>query len=80
MQASGESVSQENSLVFKDIHWIMATGGLYNGAQVLEYFYRSPFYDKFSNNEELRMQGGNISVISFSAGDFLHHKLSSTRP
>ena len=45
------------ALVFKDIHWLNVTGGLSSARRVLEYFYSSPFYDKTSDNEALRLQG-----------------------
>ena len=45
------------ALVFKDINCLNAIGGLHSPDQVLEYFYYSPFYDKTSDNEALRMQG-----------------------
>ena len=45
------------ALVFKDINWLNVTGGLRSPSQVLEYFYLSPFYDKTSDNEALRLQG-----------------------
>ena len=45
------------TVVFKDINWLNALGGLDNARKVLEYFYHSPFYDKASDNEALRQQG-----------------------
>lgn len=63
---SVSATAQYNNVVFKDINWLNATGGLYNGSQVLEYFYRSPFFDKSSDNEALRMQGVGVDSAHLS--------------
>ena len=51
------SLPNQNNLSFIDVNWLQSTGGLYNSSRVLEYFYRTPFYDRSSDNEILLSQG-----------------------
>lgn len=49
--------SDLTGVCFKDQIFLNMIGGLLSQEHVFEYFSNSPFYDRNSSNEHLRMQG-----------------------
>jgi mediator of RNA polymerase II transcription subunit 6 len=49
-----------------DVLWLQTFG--LNKQNVLDYFYTSPFFDKSSNNQQLRNQGVNIEYLNKMIG------------
>lgn len=61
MAATGPVMEDMTGTMWRDPNWVAAFP--LNELSVLDYFALSPFYDRTSNNEELRRRGEGIERL-----------------